>query len=315
MQTELHRHLDVSTRPATLLQLAQEQGLEARSTSLAAFTEKLLIRAPMTDLSTVLAQFTLFAKVLDRPETMARVAFETVEDCYREGTRRVELRFSPTFATEFSRLPWEDALDGFESGMKRALALYPEMRAGLICIASRDYGVDEVARTVEFYLTHQHRFIGLDLAGNEVDFPCRLFAGSFRDLRARGARITVHAGEATGPDNMWEAIESLGAERIGHGIACVRDPRLMEHLRTNGICLEMCPTSNWLTQAVARIEDHPLPVVLRAGVPVSVNTDDPGIFGVTLPSELALCRERLRMTEAEIALCQKHALDATFLNF
>jgi adenosine deaminase len=314
LQTELHRHLDVCTRPATLLKLCQERGLEGQSTSLEAFRRKVQISEPMQDLSTVLAQFEHFARVLDRPEVLEQVAFETVEDCWLEGTRRVELRFSPTFVTEFSKLPWDTALDGFDRGVRRALAKYPDMRAGLICIASRDYGVTEVARTVEFYLTHQSRFVGLDVAGNEVQYPCRMFADSFKGLAARGARITVHAGEASGPDNMWEAIELLGASRIGHGIACVKDAKLMEKLKADSICLEMCPTSNWLTQSVKRIEDHPLPLVLRAGVPVCINTDDPGIFPVTLPSELAICRDRMGMTQAEIDQCMAHALQASFLH-
>jgi adenosine deaminase len=313
LQTELHRHLDVCTRPATLLRLAQERGLEAQSTSLEAFRQKTQIRTPMTDLSTVLAQFELFARVLDRPEVLEQVAFEAVEDCHREGTRAVELRFSPTFVTEFSKLDWAVALDSFERGVKRALAQYPDMRAGMICIASRDYGVGEVARTVEFYLKNLNRFVGLDLAGNEVQYPCSLFAEAFKGVRAAGGRVTIHAGEATGPDNMWEAIELLGASRIGHGIACVRDPRLMEHLRDNAICLEMCPTSNWLTQSVKKLEEHPLPVVLRAGVPVCINTDDPGIFPVTLPSEIEICRTRMGMSEAEIAQCMGHAARASFL--
>lgn len=312
-QTELHRHLDVSIRSATLLRLAQERGIEAQSTSLEAFRKKLLITEPMNDLEAVLAQFSLFPRVLDRPEVLEQVAFECIEDCYREGTRKVELRFSPAFVTEFSKLSWEDALTGFEKGLKRALAAYPEMRAGLICIASRDFGVDEVSRTVEFFLKNQTRFIGFDLAGNEVDYPCRMFEGAFKPLRAAGACITIHAGEACGPENMWEAIDKLGARRIGHGIACVQDPKLMQYLRDHGIGLEMCPTSNWLTRAVPSLEAHPLPQVLRAGIPVCINTDDPGIFDVSMPGEMRVCRERMGMTEAEITQCATHAAGMSFL--
>jgi adenosine deaminase len=313
MQTELHRHLDVSIRTPTLLKLAQAKGLEGQSTSLEAFQQKILIRQPMTDLSTVLAQFSLFARVLDRPEVLEQVAFECVEDCHLEGTRQVELRFSPTFVTEYSKLHWDDALDAFERGMKRALGKYPEMRAGLICIASRDFGADEVMRTVEFYIHRIDRFIGLDLAGNELAYPCRMFESAFKKLLPHPARLTVHAGEASGPENIWEAIDLLGAERIGHGIACIQDPKLMEHLRREEICLEMCPTSNWLTNAVPSLAAHPLPLVLRAGVPVCINTDDPGIFGVSLPQEIANCRAHLGLSDAEIAECEAHARKASFL--
>jgi adenosine deaminase len=189
------------------------------------------------------------------------------------------------------------------------------MRVGLICIASRDFGVDEVARTVEFYLRHRDRFVGFDLAGNETDFPCRLFEEAFKPLLALGrdARITIHAGEASGPENMWEAIALLGARRIGHGLRCVEDPKLMDYLAAQRICLEMCPTSNWLTRSVDSIASHPLPRVLRAGIPVCINTDDPGIFGVTLGHERELCRTQMGMSEAEIELCNRHAVEASFI--
>jgi adenosine deaminase len=312
-RTELHRHLDVSLRTSTLLRLAQERGLEPQSTSLDAFRDRFYLRQPLSDLQAVLAQFQLFQRVLDRPEVLEQVAFEAVEDCRAEGTRNVELRFSPSFVCEFSGLRWEEALASFDRGVKRALARYPEMRAGLICIGSRDYGAEEVDRTVEFFLQHRSSLIGLDLAGNEAGFPCRLFESSFRRAAAAGARITVHAGEASGPENIWEAIELLGARRIGHGISCVRDPKLMDHLARSRVCLEMCPTSNWLTQCVPTIASHPLPQVLKAGVPVCINTDDPGIFGVTMGYEINLCKTQMGMSEAEIARCMEHARASSFL--
>jgi adenosine deaminase len=187
------------------------------------------------------------------------------------------------------------------------------MSVGFLCIASRDFGVDEVARTAEFFIKHQARFAGFDLAGNEAGFPCRLFESSFQKLRAAGAAITVHAGEGSGAENMWEAIERLGARRIGHGIACIQDAKLMEHLRDRSICLEVCPTSNWLTRCVPSLAAHPLPLILKSGIPVCINTDDPGIFDVSMPGEIRICREQMGLSEAEIAQCAAHASKASFL--
>jgi adenosine deaminase len=313
VQTELHRHLDVSVRIETLLELAQKRGLEAQSTSVAAFREKIFLRKPLKDLSSVLATFSLFSKVLDRPEILERVAGEVVEDCRNDGTRRVELRFSPSFISDGNGLSWDEILDGFYRGVELAKKRYPEMKVGLLCIASRDYGVEMVDKTVEFFLKHRDRFVGFDLAGNEVGFPCKDFETSFKKLKKVGAKITVHAGEAVGPENIWEAIEVLGAHRIGHGIASIRDPKLMDVLREKKICLEMCPTSNWLTQAVSSFESHPLPKVLRAGVPVCVNTDDPGVFGVSLSDEIRICREKMGMSEAEVQALFAHAEAASFI--
>src|SRR6185312_16831302 len=119
VQTELHRHLDVSTRPETAWEIAKDRGLIPQSTSLEAFRKKTCIYEPMRDLKTVLAQFTFFQKILDRPEVLERVAFETLEDCHRDGTRKVELRFSPSFVSEYGGLSWDEALDAFERGLKR----------------------------------------------------------------------------------------------------------------------------------------------------------------------------------------------------
>ncbi len=312
IQTELHRHLDVSLRPETLLELLKERGLEAQSTSPEAFRDKLILKAPMSDLGAVLRSFGLFQQVFDRPDVMERVAFEVVEDCWREGTRQVELRFSPGFACELSKLPWRDALDGFETGMNRAISKYPQMKAGLICISSREYGTEGAWETVEFFLANRERFLGLDLAGDEARYPARAFSDPFKKAKKEGARITVHAGEASGAETVWEAIEDLGAERIGHGVASINDAKLMEYLKKNDICLEICPTSNWLTQAVPSFEAHPLPLLLRAGVPVSINTDDPGMFGATLQDEIRICRERLGMSQAEINRCFEHAQRCSF---
>jgi adenosine deaminase len=187
------------------------------------------------------------------------------------------------------------------------------MQAGLLCTASRDYGPEAAAETVEFFLKNMDSFIGIDLAGNEVQFPCRLFAQAFAPARQVGAKITIHAGEASGPDNVWEAIDLLGARRIGHGVKSIEDANLLKYLKENSICLEICPTSNWLTQSTPRLEQHPLPQLLRQGVPVCVNTDDPGIFGYTLPSELAICREKLGMTEDEIQQCIQNGSQFSFL--
>lgn len=274
--------------------------------------DQLHLRRPLADLRTVLDTFTLFPKVLTRPERLERVAFEAVEDCVREGTTAVELRFSPGFVADGGGLSWETILDGFERGVARAKNKYRTIRVGLIGIATRDYGPEEAARLVEFVLKHRSRFVGVDLAGNEVNFPCSLFKTAFAPARKAGLPITIHAGEAAGPDNIWSAIEDLGARRIGHGIACVQDTALMRELAQNRICLEMCPTSNWITGCVPSLAQHPLPAALRAGVPVSINTDDPGVFGVSLPHEIAICRSQMGLSDAELNGCQKNAQESLF---
>lgn len=314
MQSELHRHLDVSIRPETLFVLAQKKGLIPEAVDFHSFLEKLIIRQPMRDLETVLAQFSIFQRVLTEPEALVQLGFEAVEDCWKEGTRLVEFRYAPNFISEFSHLSWKDSLNALQSGIQLGLKRYPEMKAGLICIAVRDYGQEEVDRTIDFFLNHQDSFIGVDLAGNEAEFPARLFENSFKKAIQKKANITIHAGEASGPESIWEAIELLGAKRIGHGIRCVEDPQLMSYLADQEICLEVCPTSNWLTQATPSWEQHPLAQIVRSGIPACINTDDPGIFGVTLTGEMEICRTKLGITTQELKTCLDAATQASFIS-
>lgn len=312
--TELHRHLDVSVRTETLYRLALKQNLITNQTTFETFKKKVYLKQPLSDLRAVLAKFEIFPKVQSSHEVLELVAFEALEDVYQQGIRRIELRFAPDFISAYQKhLSWDAILKAYESGMKRALGKFSDLNAGFICIASRDFGPESAARTVEFFLKHKDRFIGLDLAGNEDQFPCRLFETAFAPARKQGAQITIHAGEGSGPDNVWEAIEFLGAKRIGHGIQSIRDPKLVSYLRDHQIPLEICPTSNWITQAVPSLDVHPIKLLLRAGVPVTLNTDDPGIFDVTLPGEYALCETLIGLTSEELVACEKTAKKVSFL--
>lgn len=311
--TELHRHLDICVRTSTLFELAQKQGIIPQATSLDSFKGELYITEPLSDLNAVLDQFTLFPKVQTRPEIAKRIAFEAVEDAYREGIRKIELRFSPGFVSHFGGLSWDEICDSYLAGLELAREAYPEIKTGLICIASRDFGPDGAAETVEFFLRRSDAFIGIDLAGPEKEFPCRIFKQAFEPAIRAGSNITIHAGEASGPENIWQAIEDLKAKRIGHGITSIEDQELIDFLRDQEICLEVCPSSNILTKSAASFESHPLAALVRAGVPCSINTDDPGIFPITLPGEIELASTRMGLNSAQINFCLDSASKYSFL--
>lgn len=338
---ELHRHLDVSFRMSTLLEWAQERGLEGASTSLESFSQKLAITEPMSDLGTALEKFNYVQKLYDRYDVMERLAFEAAEDCAREGLDSIEFRYSPGFVSKLSKLPWQEALDGICAGLARAHTVYPALKTRLIAIISRDLGMDSADRTLELVLKNPECFCALDLAGDEDAFPLLPYRSIFKRAKQEGVGITIHAGESKGPDHVWEAVELLGADRIGHGIGAAQDQSLMSYLRENQIGLEVCPTSNWLTGCVASFETHPLGTLLRAGVPVCLNTDDPGIFFVrggaaqpslsgvvaaergpgsgfsgygrlTLAHEISTAMTRMGIGPREIDLMKRHALAMSF---
>ncbi|GGQ54042.1 adenosine deaminase [Couchioplanes azureus] len=155
--------------------------------------------------------------------------------------------------------------------------------------------------------------LSFGLGGPEIGVPRPQFKPYFDKARAAGLRSVPHAGETTGPGTIWDALRDLGAERIGHGIAAAEDPQLMSYLADHQIPLEVCPTSNVRTRAVASIEEHPLPALVAAGVPVTINSDDPPMFGTTLEEEYAVAAHLLGLDEAGVADLARAAVTASFL--
>lgn len=301
--TELHRHVDCSVRPATLAALTGKTEKEIQ--------EKFWITAPLDSLQEALDRLVLFQKVLSSTKILERVAFEVVEDAFHEGIRKLELRYSPRFVSEYSKIPWEEVLRAFQCGIQKATAIYA-IQVGLICILSRgeDFGMSEEA--IDFAITHRNDFIAVDLAGPEAGFPCRLYENIFRKARDAGFPVTIHAGEGSGPENVWESIDLLGATRIGHGVRSIEDPVLVQRLARDQILLETCPTSNVITRAVSSWAEHPLPRFLDAGVPCSISTDDPGIFGVTMEEEFERCKKWMGMTDKDLETCNALARQHSF---
>jgi adenosine deaminase len=173
--------------------------------------------------------------------------------------------------------------------------------------------MESIEKTIEFYLANKNRFIGLDIAGDEPQFPNAQYASLFKPLLDENLPITIHAGEASGPESIWAAIDLLGAKRIGHGIHAVHDPKLMDALRDRKILLEMCPTSNRITSAWPDLKTHPLKKCLDHGIPVSINTDDPGMFGITLGDEVEIAKKMVGLTNEEVARTFRYAHEHSFL--
>jgi aminodeoxyfutalosine deaminase len=194
--------------------------------------------------------------------------------------------------------------------------------------AARDFGVDlrwcfdipgeaglaSAEETLRVALDERpDGLISFGLGGPEIGVPRPQFKPYFDKARAAGLHSVPHAGETTGPETIWDAIRELGAERIGHGIAAARDERLMAYLAEHRIPLEVCPTSNLRTRAVASLAEHPIATLVAAGVPVSVNSDDPPMFGTTLEAEYAAAAGLLDLDAAGVADLAKAAVRHSFL--
>jgi adenosine deaminase len=307
---DLHRHLEGAIRTSTVVELAHREhhpltsGRDPR--------EALVADGKLTDLLAYLERVDAAAAVFTREADWTRAAREVVLDAYDEGLDALELRFSPWFIQSRTGLRPEAVIDAVVAGVAEARSLVV-LPVGLIGILLRDLGPDSALPQLNSILQRSEHFCAIDIAGNEAGYAARLFAPAYNCAREAGLRLTAHAGEAAGPESVWDAIRDLGAERIGHGVRAAEDPRLMSYLAEHRITLEVALTSNVQTRAAASYEEHPVRALLRNGVPVTLNTDNPRTSRVTLPHEYELAAALSGLTGDELSAIARHSLAASFL--
>ncbi len=174
-------------------------------------------------------------------------------------------------------------------------------------------GLPAADATLSYALDHAPpALVGFGLGGPEIGVSRVQFQSHFDAARAAGLHSVPHAGETTGPETVWDAVRLLGAERIGHGTSSASDPALLDHLAAEGIVLEVCPSSNIATRAVATLAEHPLAIFIEAGVPVTINSDDPPMFGTTLSNEYAIAADLLSLSADGVADLSRAAVRASF---
>jgi adenosine deaminase len=312
-KVDLHRHLEGAVRLQTIIDLYREAGDPLPESTPEELAARAQVLAPMESLEAVLAIFEIAQGAFHDPEAAERIAYEAVEDLAMDEVRLAELRFSPDFLCRPHGLDWDDAFAGIVRGATRAARDY-DVAVGLIAIASRNYGMQSAERTVEFALEHRDDLVAFDLAGDERPFPPSMYVEALAPLAGSGLGLTVHYGESGGPQFPREAIEALRPTRLGHGVSVAQDPEVTALARERGVTLEMCPTSNHRTHAVARFGEHPARRLLDEGVRVTINTDNPGLFAIDLSNELWVCRTELGFSDDELRRVTEHAIDASFVD-
>jgi adenosine deaminase len=179
---------------------------------------------------------------------------------------------------------------------------------------SRTFGEDACLSELEGLLAHRDHITAVDLAGDELGFPGSEFLSHFTQARDAGFRVTVHAGEAAGPESIWQAIRELGAERIGHGVKAIEDRALMDFLAEHRIGIESCLTSNIQTSTVPSLAQHPLKTFLEHGILATINTDDPAVQGIELAHEYHHAAPAAGLSVAQIRQAQENGLTIAFLS-
>ena len=225
----------------------------------------------------------------------------------RENIVYAEVTISPTEHLYRKSISVE-ALAGFMV----EVADQPGAKIRWIVVTVRNLGVESGLKTIESLLAVRPKsWIGITIGGSEDQFPPAQFAPIYRRAKDAGLRLSVHAGEAAGPESVWDAIRVLGAERIGHGVRSIEDPALVEHLAKNRIALEVCPTGNICTGVYGSREEHPLKRLHDAGVPITLNTDDPTFFGVSLTDEYVFGAER-GLSQADLEAIRQNGFAFAF---
>mgnify|MGYP003365901261 FL=1 len=311
--TDIHRHLDGNIRAQTILDLGREFNLTLPANTLETLLPHVQVSANEPDLVSFLAKLDWGVKVLASLDACRRVAFENMEDAARNGLHYVELRFSPGYMAMTHNLPVAGVVEAVIAGVREGSKAFG-VEARLIGIMSRTFGEAACLQELEAFLAHRDGITALDLAGDELGFPGSLFLPHFNRARDAGLHITVHAGEAAGPESIWQAIRELGAVRIGHGVKAIDDPALVAFLAEQRIGIESCLTSNIQTSTVASLARHPLKAFLEQGVLASINTDDPAVQGVDIVHEYEVAAPAAGLSREQIRQAQINGLEIAFLS-
>jgi adenosine deaminase len=309
---ELHCHLEGAIRTQTIIDVAREYDLKLPAYEAAELDRHVKVFDQLRDLQAVLEAFTIAQNSIASPAVVERIAWELFEDSARQNIKLFEVRFSPDWAFSGHGLDWDAALDGILRARARAEREF-DMAIGLIAITSRGMGAGSCVKTVDWAIRHRDDILAIDLADSEALHPIQEFLGPVRKAKQAGLKVTVHTGEDTPASSVVDTIQTADPDRIGHGIHIIEDLQAVELVKERGITLEVNPWSNYLTNSVRRIEEHPLKRLFDLGVRVTINSDDPEVLDTNLNHEYRIAHQVLGMSMNDIAACNRYAFEASFL--
>ncbi|MEW1720825.1 adenosine deaminase [Streptomyces sp. NPDC093109] len=308
-KAELHVHHVGSASPRIVAELAARHP----DSQVPSDPEALADYFTFTDFAHFITVYLSVVDLIRTPEDVRLLTFEVARDMARQNIRYAELTVTPYSSTSRG-IPEQGFMEAIEDARKAA-----EAELGVVLRWCFDIpgeaGLPAAEETARLAVDlRPEGLVSFGLGGPEIGVPRPQFKPYFDRAIAAGLHSVPHAGETTGPETIWDALRDLGAERIGHGTSAVRDPELLAHLARHRIPLEVCPTSNIATRAVADIEEHPIKAMVAAGVMVTVNSDDPPMFGTDLNREYAVAARLLGLDERGIADLAKNAVEASFLD-
>lgn len=306
-KADLHVHLVGSAAPATVAALARrhpEAGVPADTGQLAEYFT-------FRDFPHFLRVYSAVSDLVREPDDVVTLVEGLARDMHAQGTAYAEVTVTPVTHLRAGIQP-DELAQALSAGVAAARAQTGVELAWVYDISGGD-GREGARLTLDAALRHPPAgLIGFGLGGPEAGVRRADFRGEFAAARAAGLHSLPHAGESSGADEVWAAVEVLAAERIGHGIAAAADPRLLGRLREQRITLEICPSSNVATGVVPGLASHPLPALLAAGVPVVLGSDDPPMFGTSLLEEYRRARDELRLTGGQLRLLARASIESSY---
>ncbi|OQY84615.1 MAG: adenosine deaminase [Anaerolineae bacterium UTCFX3] len=288
-KVDLHRHLEGTLRIETMLEIARAHAITVPA-SLSGLVQ-VQDGDPQT-FQNFLAKFNTLRLFYRSPEVIHRITREAVEDAAKDNVRYLELRFTPVALSRAERFPLHDVMNWVADSAREAAKKF-KVKVGLIASVNR-HESPELAEQVTWLAAEHFKdgMVGIDLAGNEAEYPAQPFLGIFKEARQAGLHTTIHAGEWGGAQNVREAIESFDVERIGHGVRTLEDSYTTALAKEHGTVFEVCVTSNMQSGVIPASQKHPLPKMMEAGLNVTVNSDDPSISRINLSHEYrVVCAE------------------------
>jgi len=298
-KTDLHVHLDGSVRLETIIELAKSQEVKLPTTDIEKLRKIVCCDDKCVSLEEYLHGFHVVNSVLTTKEALSRAAYELAEDAAKENIRYMEVRYSPILH-QAGGLKLTEISDAVLEGLKSAERDF-NIKTGVIICGIRNMSPATSVKLAELAIAYKNKgVIGFDLAGAEYNHPAKEHRESFELALKNNLNITIHAGEAYGPESIHQALHYCGTHRIGHGTRLVEDGDLLNYVCDHRIPLEICLKSNFHTKAVASIESHPIDFYLQYGLRVTLNTDNRLISSTTLTDEFMLAIEALGLEYTDV---------------
>jgi adenosine deaminase len=306
-KAEQHIHLVGSTQPETLLWLADQGGLEVPFETV----EEVRGFFSYTDFDHFIRVYSTVVNCITKEAQFERIAYEMLEAGHHSNVRDFEASFSAPDHVK-KGLDYSGMLDAINRGLrkgKREFGIDCRLRIDLV----RNYGPDRGMEVLDWIEEKGENIVAIDIGGSEKGYPPEPYGPVYRRASEMGLRLVAHAGEAAGLQSVWGAVKGLGVERIGHGTVAAKDQELMRFIAERNVTIEACPVSNVRTGAVASVAQHPIRDFIDNGIRVTVNSDDPPMFGTDMNNEYIQLHEQLGFSVPELFQLSLNAVDSAFL--